>query len=107
MQTPSESFTLCLLSLMHASCLFRNVGRSYVIASITYGTLVHVAASCRNLLHWAPLKLFSGSQREYPIARFEFSFSGVARDSALLLWYTVPNVTVPRSAGNYLPVDAV
>jgi hypothetical protein len=68
---------------------------------------VHVAFSCRNLLHWAPLKLFGGSQREYPVARFEFSFSSVARDSALLLCYTVPTVTVPRSVGNYLPVDTV
>jgi hypothetical protein len=65
---------------------------------------VHVAVSCRNLLHWAPLKLFSGGQREYPTARFEFSFSGVARDSAL---YTVSTVTMPRSVCNYLPVDTV
>lgn len=68
---------------------------------------MHVAASCRNLLHWAPLNLFDGSQREYPIARFKFSFSDVARDSALLLCCTVPTVTVPRSVGNYLPVGTV
>jgi hypothetical protein len=66
---------------------------------------VHFAASCRNLLHWAPLKYFSGSRREYPIARFEFSFSDVAGDSALLLCYTVSTVAVPWNFGNYFPVD--
>jgi hypothetical protein len=51
MQTRRESFIVCLLSVISASCRFRNVGRSYVIAVIICGTVMHIAAFCRNLLH--------------------------------------------------------